>query len=367
MNPPISVIVTPRDGHHYQDLLYKNIESSGIRVHFDEGPTRSQTLNVLLAPFILARRRAQHFRILHIHWVFHFSLPWARHASWARRLMQWWFGLYLGVAHLLGYKIVWTAHDLLPHEQVFSDDRRVRDMLISRATTVIALSGATARELAALGAHNVSVIPMGTYSEPYPIVSTSDEARSSLGFGEDDVVFGLIGRLERYKGVDLLLSAAAQLPATSPCKFLIVGLCPDDTYRLELMRLADSLPGKVTTRFEWVPNDDLARYFQAIDVAVFPFREITNSASVLLAQAFGRPVIIPDIAALSDIPASGAIRFSPSVGQEVGPLVAALRRAEELTNSEYDGMSAAALAWATRNDWPTVAHETAVVYRQALL
>ena len=366
MRPEISVLVTPRDGHHYQDLLYGHITPLGVRVRYASGPTRSQTLNVAAAPFVLLWRRVQHFRVLHIHWTFQFSLPWARRRKWAQMLMQWWFGFYLWCAQSLGYRIVWTAHDLLPHDPIFRDDRRARDMLIARATTVLALSEATARELTGLGARNVRVTPMGTYSDPYPVSLSRVEARRTFGFGDDDVVFGLIGRIEPYKGVDLLLVASAQLPVSSPFKVLVAGLCTDDEYREELSRLSAALGDRVVLDFQWVPNEDLARYFQAIDFAVLPFREITNSASVLLAQSFGRPVAISDLEELRDIPESGAIRFDVDGDGEIEPLVTALKEALELTEEEYSRMSKAALAWATQFDWASVAKSTVVAYEEAL-
>ena len=280
--------------------------------------------------------------------------------------MQWWFGSYLGVARLLGYRIVWTAHDLLPHDQVFYDDHWARDMLISSATTIIALSRATAEEIRELGGQHVRIIPMGSYAEPYTATLTRKEARAGFGFSDDDVVVALIGRLERYKGVDLLLQAVAQLPSSSLIKVLIAGLCPDDAYRSELNQLVEKLGDRVTTRFQWIPDDDLARYFQASNIAVFPFRKITNSASVLLAQSFGLPVVIPDLHVLEDIPSDGALRFESIQKQGVESLVAVLRRVEQLTESEFRDMSSAAFSWATKNDWKSIARDTVDVYREAL-
>jgi glycosyltransferase involved in cell wall biosynthesis len=280
--------------------------------------------------------------------------------------MQWWFDVYLATTRRLGYRIVWTAHDLVPHEQVFEDDAHARDLLISRARVVIALSDATANELRELGARTVRVIPIGSYADPYPVTLTASEARASFGFHDEDVVVALIGRLEWYKGADLLLSAAAHLPPDSKIKVLLAGLCSDEDYRHELMRLRDAAPDRVAATFEWVGDEDLARHFQAADVAVFPFREITNSASVLLAQSFHRPVVIPDLSALSDIPSDGALRFSVAADGPGDPLVAALLRMEHLTPEEYREMGDAAFAWASRNDWPTIARETMEVYRLAL-
>jgi len=361
MTSKLSVLVTPRSGMHYLKQLYRDIEASGVRVRYAWGPTPSQTLNILLAPKVLLWYRIRGFQILHIHWLFQFSLPWARRRPWARRLMGWWFGQYLRTAQLLGYGIVWTAHDLLPHEQLFADDARARDLLLVKARVVIALSEATASQLSALGARHVRVIPIGPYADPYPVTLTREQARASFGLNGDDVVVALIGRMEEYKGADLLLRAVAQLPPSSNIKVLLAGFCPNEAYRRELTELVGSTSGRAIARLQWVPDDDLARYFQATDVAVFPFREITNSASVLLAQSFAKPIIIADLPTLRDIPDGAAMRIEP----DVGSIAAALGRAEHLAPAELHAMGAAGLAWAQRTDWASIARETIEAYQAA--
>lgn len=362
MSSRLAVLVTPRDGLHYQKLLYRDIEASGVRVHYDQGPTPSQTLNVMFKPAVLIWHRLHGCRILHIHWLFQFSLPWASESDWARLLMQWWFALYIQTAHLLGYAIIWTAHDLVPHTPIFANDGKARDLLIAKASIVIALSEATATELRALGARRVRVVPMASYSDPYRVTLTDSQARASFGFDDDDVVVSLIGRVEPYKGADLLLKSLAQLPGTSKVKVLLAGTCADDTYRYELNQLASAVRDRAIVQLEWITDDDLARYFQATNVAVFPFREVTNSASVLLAQSFGKPAVIPDLASLRDIPDNAVLRFDP----ERESLVQVLERVEQLTKAEYEALSVASLAWAQRRDWETAAKDTVDAYRSAL-
>jgi glycosyltransferase involved in cell wall biosynthesis len=234
---------------------------------------------------------------------------------------------------------------------------------MSKYSRTIAGHGTSSCELRALGARHVSVIPVGSYAEPYPVTLTAEEARASFGFNDDDVVVALIGRIEEYKGADLLLLATAQLPTSSRIKVLLAGSCSDEVYRDELNRLASETGGRAIISFQWVPDEDLARYLQATNIAAFPFREITNSGSILLAQSFGRPVIIPNLPALRDIPNDTAIRFEPGVDR----LVVALQQAENLSETEYRDMSTAGLAWASRADWKSIARETIETYREACL
>jgi glycosyltransferase involved in cell wall biosynthesis len=356
----LSVLVTPRSGQHYQDLLYRDVEAFGVRVRYTTGPTRSQTVNILLAPTVLLWHRMHGTRILHIHWVFQFSLPWARKKQWARQIMEWWFGFYLRAALTLGYRIVWTAHDLVPHEQVFADDLRARDLLLAKAAAVIALSDSTAAELRTYGAGLVRVIPIGPYSDPYPVTLSREAARASFGFDDNDIVLSLIGRIEEYKGADLLLEALTELPSSSRIKLLLAGFCGDDGYRDRINRLVGKTRGKTVSSLEFIEDDDLARYYQATDVAVFPFREITNSASLLLAQSFAKPIVIPNLPALRDIPDDAVIRYEPGAGS----LVEVLKRVEHLSLADYRGLSDAGLAWATRFDWIKIARETIETYEE---
>jgi glycosyltransferase involved in cell wall biosynthesis len=359
---PVRVLVAPKDENPYQQFLYEQATAAGADICFEQGPSKSQTLNLLLAPVMLARYRLRGYRILHIHWIFQFSLPWARRAPTARRVMQGWFWLYLWWAKRLGYRIVWTAHDLLPHDQVFFDDRRARRVLIDRADVVIALSSSSKVQLGALGATNVQMIPFGSYAEPYPRLLGREEARGKLGLGPNDIAVLLIGKIEPYKGADLLLEVAASLPLSSPVKVVLAGACSDPIYRATLSDLALRAGSRVTARLERIPDEEMAVYLDAADFAAFPFRSVTNSSSILLAQSFGLPVLIPNLESLSDVPEGSALRYDPS---EHG-LVLALERAAELSDELRKDMGRAAQAHADSMDWPTVARLHLEVYAKLL-
>jgi glycosyltransferase involved in cell wall biosynthesis len=362
VSAPIRVLVTPKDENPYQRFLYEHVTAAGAEVRYLEGPSGSQTFNLLVAPLMLARYRLLGYRILHIHWVFQFLLPWASRAAMARRLMQWWFWLYLWSARALGYRIVWTAHDLLPHDQVFFDDRRARQYLISRADAVIALSRASASKLAELGATEVPVIPFGPYAEPYPTRLGRKAARDELGLVAEDVAVLLIGKIESYKGADLLLEAAAGLPPSSPVKVIVAGACSDAAYRATLAELARRAGSRAIVRLDRIPDEEMAGYLEAADFAAFPFRAVTNSSSILLALSFGLPVLIPNLMSLSDVPDEAALRYDAFEGG----LVEALERAARLTGRVRRDMSRAAKQHAQATDWPTVARLHLETYAKLL-
>ena len=360
--PRVKVLATPEDPNPYQSLLYRQVTALGATVAYTTGPTRSHSLNLLLAPASLAARRLAGFNVLHIHWVFQFSLPWARRSELARRLMEWWFRQYLRCACALGYRVVWTAHDLLPHGRVFHDDERARLVLLDRCDLVIALSPSTARQLTALGCTDVRVIPLGPYHDPYESPVDRAQARHRLNLQDDAFVVLHIGRIEAYKGADLLLEAAAQLPAESRIAVVIAGSCSDAHYRERLLSLAASAGARARVCLEWIPDGDVAVYLRAADAAAFPFREVSNSSSISLVQSFGLPVIIPNLENLEDVSATGAIRYEPGADRLVDVLAAAADRAVD----ELASMSAAARAHAASASWEQIGRDTLLAFTDVI-
>jgi glycosyltransferase involved in cell wall biosynthesis len=359
---PLSVLVSPRDENPYQELLYSQLRKAGVRVRYAEGPTRSQTVNLILSPAMLVVRRLQGYRILHLHWVFQFSLPWAGDSRWARRAVQWWFGLYLRVASASGYAIVWTGHDLLPHAPVFADDEQAHRDLLARADLVIALSPVTAGELSVRGARVVKTIPFGTYSTTEPREHERHQARASLGLLPDECVVVHLGKIFPYKGTDLLLSAVQQVPREVKMRVLVVGACLDRAYGEVLERLAEGGPDRVVLRLERVTDEEMSRYLLAADVAVFPFRAVTNSSSIVNAQCFGLPVIIPDLVTLRDIPSTAALRYDGTAEGLAQTLVSFTQLGPAATSELREG----ARRFATSTDWETVAKMTLAAYREIL-
>ena len=150
--------------------------------------------------------------------------------------------------------------------------------------------------------------------------------RRALGLDPARTVVVFFGKVLEYKGVDLLLDAIGALPPEVAIDVLVVGLCRDEELRRDLEARAAWAGERVRTRFEFVPDAELAVYLTAADFAVFPFRAVTNSSSVATALGAGLPVIVPRLATLDDLPDDATVRYEPGL---LG-LIDALHRAVAL-------------------------------------
>lgn len=343
----MKILAYPRDPNPYQRLLYSEMERLGARVSYLGRLTPSSTLNLLLLPVETLARRAAGARLVHLHWVFAFGLPGGHRFTAVRRIGQAWFGLWLRVTKLAGLRVVWTAHNVLPHSQVFADDAAARRDLVRHCDLVLAHSPAALTGLRELGAEPQAslIIRHGPMGPPGPC--------RAPGSGAGPREFLFFGRVTGYKGVEELLAAFSDLAPGTPARLTIAGQCEDPGLGARLRPTE-----KVRLRLERVPDRDVAGLMASADVVVLPFRQITTSGSAELALSHGRPLIVPDLPGLAGLPDAAVRRYDGSVPG----LTAALADLAGADRTRLAAMSAAASAYSGEVSW----HEIAVATLSAM-
>jgi glycosyltransferase involved in cell wall biosynthesis len=346
----MKVLVFPRDdGNPYQRLLYGEMERLGTRVSYLGRLTPSRTLNLLLLPVEVAARRAAGARLVHLHWVFGFGLPGADRFPPVRRLAQAWFTLWLRITRLIGVRLVWTAHNVLPHDAVFADDVAARRTLVQACDLVLAHSRSALTGLAALGAtpRRSAVIPHGPLA-PVPPVASLRAPGSGRG-GPRRIVF--FGKILDYKGVEDLLAAFAAVPADAAAELIVAGQCDDQPMRSRLQRAAGE---RVVLRLGRLAEPEVAPLLTSADAVVLPYRRVTTSGSATLALAYGRPLILPALDAFAHFPPEAIVRYDGT--REA--LTEALTWVARAETAALAALAAAAHTYAATLSWPDIAART---------
>lgn len=344
---PLRVVAFPRDQNPYQELLYAQMRALGDEVRYAGETTRSRTLNLLLAPLELAGLRLRGFRVFHLHWTFGFSFAGLASLPGARRLGRAWFGIVLRVVRRLGMRLVWTAHNVLPHDPVFDDDVAARRTLVAASDLVIAHSERTLDALADLGARPARSVVIG-------VGPTAPEGIEAIGPPQRheprQVVF--VGRIAAYKGVEDLMEALSALEVPIRCR--IAGACSDPALSARLRAAAERLAGIVSLELGYVEDEALIGLLADADAVVLPFRRVTTSSSVTLAFAAGRPAIVPDVPELEDVPAEATFRYPPGVSG----LIDALREVARASDGALAARAQVAREAARSCSWAAIARET---------
>jgi len=167
----MKILAFPRDPNPYQELLYAPMRAQGVTVSYLDGLTPSETLNLLTWIPLLVYYRFRGYSVFHMHWAYRL-VPnisiWR--TSIGKSVLYAHYIAFLWAIKFLGYRLVWTAHNVTPHEPLFADDMAARKHLVDAADVVIVHSDRTIQELKEnnLTPHRIVMIPQGSYVGEYP-------------------------------------------------------------------------------------------------------------------------------------------------------------------------------------------------------
>jgi glycosyltransferase involved in cell wall biosynthesis len=190
----------------------------------------------------------------------------------------------------------------------------------------------------------------GAYGEPV------SEPRSLKP--EGPVTLAFFGRIQPYKGVDLLLSAVQMLEETAAGRYQLViygeGRLPSDPDPATM--------SQVEVHNRWVEDAEVSSILRGVDIMVLPYVEASQSGVLALAMAAGVPSVVTPVGGLAEqINGSGAGVVAGSVSAEaVADAVRTLAEDPE----RYRGHSAAGRAAAVGEfSWERVAADVEMAAR----
>ena len=277
-----------RELNPYNYLLYSALTELGATV--------ADARELRLAALV------QRYDVLHLHWPEHYlELPPPRFLTRAGAFIT-----TLSALKARGAKVVWTVHNLAPHDpkNTYAQKPFYR-LLTGLVDGTIHLSQEALKEartvphLRALNHKAHVVIPHGHYRGYYPDNITSEEARRKLKIGRDHQVLLHLGLLRPYKGIERLITAFTKLE--DPNMRLVIAGSPADSGFLRTLKSLASADPRIEIHPRFIPNEELQVYFRAADIAVLPYRKVLNSGSALLALSFNVPVLAPALGSIREV------------------------------------------------------------------
>jgi glycosyltransferase involved in cell wall biosynthesis len=274
--------------------------------------------------------------------------------------------LKLKIIRFLGKKIVWTAHDIVeqfPHSPLWA---KMINGVLARNAAAIIVHGETPRKLLMeywdVPAHRIHVVPHPAFQQLYPNRQSKQEARLLLGIPENSRTYLLLGNVREQKGAPDFLDAMRKIPDEN-IVFVVAG--NPENGRLARQLEKESLRNK-RLKVYWgtVPPELLQVYFNASDIAVFPYKRITTSGALMLAMSFGKPVIGTDINCLGEvIHPQGGWKYDPA---DPEGLEKCLRESLVSSESELREMGAYNQRLTKPWTWDRLADECQSIYRDLL-
>lgn len=223
-------------------------------------------------------------------------------------VFDWWhpfFGIcHFGISTFLksGFnnKILFITENVVSHEGNFID-KILTKIGLRNADKFLVLSNKVEEELKSLGYNKKIYKSELPIYDCYDVDNSSKSSKEDFGFKENDNLLLFQGYIRKYKGLDILIEAMPELLKINPnIRLLAAGEFYDDpkyyTGIIKKLKLDDF----VKIKNEFIPNEDLKKYYDVSDLVVLPYRSATQSGILNVAYGFGKPVLVTNVGGLAE-------------------------------------------------------------------
>lgn len=198
-----------------------------------------------------------------------------------------------------GAKVLFICDNVIPHERRIGDTALTR-YAFAAVDSFVVQSAAVEKELQAFHPQaRYELVPHPVY-EIFGSLMPKEQARRELGIRDERVIL-FFGYVRRYKGLHILLDAMPAILESVNVKLLVVGEFYDDEQKYRQQIAEKNLGERVFVHSDYVPNEEVSRYFSAADVVVLPYVSATQSGIVQIAYQFDKPVIATDVGGLAEV------------------------------------------------------------------
>jgi len=282
----MNIFMIPKN-HEYVRKLKKHLESLGISVILLK-PFHYSTFSNIIK---LVYYRTKGYNLIHVHWLYIFPFNF---------VMKWFYYF----CKFLGIKIVWEMHNIVAHSNK-PNDYKASKWFFEHVDGIIFHSKydiEQAQELLKVKNNKKFVIiPHGNFNNAYPNIISKEKAREILNIPQDKKVILCFGFIRKNRGYEYLLEATKDL---EDIDVIIAGKIQDkDIYNY--LTNEKKLRKNLHVYGKWIADDEIQIYFNACDIVVIPYTNITTSGVIPLAYAFKKPVITTEIGGIKEVVVNG--------------------------------------------------------------
>lgn len=207
-------------------------------------------------------------------------------------------------------KCLAMVHNMLPHEPSLLD-KLFPNYFVQAMDGFVSMANSVVNDINKFDKKNKPklVSPHPIYDH-YGKITAKNDAAEALDLDTKFSYILFFGFIRKYKGLDLLIEAFADVRFRQfPVKLIVAGEFyePEELYR-ELIKKY-SLEDDVILHTDFIPDSEVAYYFNAADVIAQPYRDATQSGVSQIAYHFEKPMLVTNVGGLSEIVPHGKVGY----------------------------------------------------------
>jgi len=202
-------------------------------------------------------------------------------------------------------EILSTIHDPHPHESFFWGfkwfifDNFVGNESINNVNRIIILNKKDVEYVKNKFHKPVTVIPHASFNYYVKALNENSTLKYTIGF---------IGRIEHYKGLDILIDAFEKI-SRNDLKLIVAGCGSIDRFTADKIAANNN----ITVINRYIKDEEFQELFNQIDFVVLPYKRASQSGVIPMSFAFGKTVISTKVGALGEqVPCGTGLLVEPN-------------------------------------------------------
>ena len=195
-------------------------------------------------------------------------------------------------------KIICIADNIIPHEKRPGDNAFTK-YFIKACDGFITMSEKVLADLRTFTQTKPAKLVQHPLYDNFGEIVSKSAARQHLGLSQTDNIVLFFGFIRKYKGLDLLLKAIANLKPLMPdLKLLIAGEFYEDEKPYNDLIDELGIRDMLVLRTNFIADSEVKYYLCAGDVLVQPYKNATQSGVTPLAYYFEKPMVVTNVGGL---------------------------------------------------------------------
>jgi len=206
-------------------------------------------------------------------------------------------------------KVISIIHNLHPHEKKIGDNL-LSHFFLNSCDAHLSLSGKVGNDIKTMKNDAVVIAASHPIYDTFGTILEKNQAKKILQLKENICYILFFGMIRKYKGLDLLIDAMADVSAQNKnIQMIIAGESyePIEKYEQQIKTL--NLSDFVILKNQFIPESEVNQYFCAADVVVQPYKNATQSGITQICYHFNKPMIVTNVGGLAENVSDNKVGF----------------------------------------------------------
>jgi glycosyltransferase involved in cell wall biosynthesis len=206
-------------------------------------------------------------------------------------------------------KILAITDNVIPHEKRIGD-KLFTQYFLSACDGFVAMAKAVMQDIDLFEPKKPKIYTPHPIYDNYGAAISKAQALKNLNLSPDAHYILFFGLIRSYKGLDLLLEALADNRLKDRnIKLIVAGEPYEAMDKYEEMIKKNQLEGKVILHTHFIPSEQVANYFCAVDLVAQPYKTATQSGVSQIAYHFDKPMLVTDVGGLAETVPHGKVGY----------------------------------------------------------